>query len=77
MPPPKPTDHRIDLVQDHNIPGQRLYRLSPAENNELQEQLQSLEKRGFIVPSVLPFVSGVLFVHKLTKSFGYVWTIDH
>ena len=27
MPPSRPTDHRIDLVQDHKIPGQKLYRL--------------------------------------------------
>ena len=24
MPPSRPTDHRIDLVQDHKIPGQKL-----------------------------------------------------
>ena len=32
MPHSRPTDHRIDLVQDHKIPGQKLYRLSPAED---------------------------------------------
>ena len=52
MPPSGPTDHRIDLVQDHKIPGQRLYMLSPAEDKELQEQISSLEKLGFIEPSV-------------------------
>ena len=52
MPPSRPTDHRIDLVQDHKIPGQKMYRLSPAEDKELQEQLSSLEKLGFIEPSV-------------------------
>ena len=29
MPHSRPTDHRIDLVQDHKIPGQKLYKLSP------------------------------------------------
>ena len=62
MPPSRPTDHWIDLVQDHNTPGQKLYMLSPAEDKELQEQLSSLEKLGFIEPSVSPFGSGVLFV---------------
>ena len=52
MPTSRPTDHRIDLVQDHKIPGQKLYRLSPPEDKELQEQLSSLEKLGFIEPSV-------------------------
>ena len=69
MPPSGPTDHRIDLVQDHKIPGQRLYMLSPAEDKELQEQLSSLEKLGFIEPSVSPFGSGVLFVPKPNVKF--------
>ena len=64
MPPSRPTDHRIDLVQDNTIPGQKLYRLSPADDKELQEQLSSLEKLGFIEPSVSPFGSGVFFVPK-------------
>ena len=42
MPSSRPTDHRIDLVQDHKIPGQKVYRLSPAEDKELHEQLRSL-----------------------------------
>ena len=69
MPPSRPTDHRIDLVQDHKIPGQKLYRLSPADDKELQEQLGSLEKLGFIEPSVSPFGSGVLFVPKPNGKF--------
>ena len=69
MPHSRPTDHRIDLVQDHKIPGQKLYRLSPAEDNELQEQLSSLEKLGFIEPSVSPFGSGVLFFPKPNGKF--------
>ena len=47
MPPSRPTDHRIDLVQDHKIHGQKLYQLSPAEDKELQEQLSSLRWLGF------------------------------
>ena len=69
MPPARPTDHRIDFVQDHKIPWQKLYRLSPAEDKELQEQLSSLEKLGFIEPSVSPFGSGVLFVPKPNGKF--------
>ena len=76
MPPTRPTDHRIDLVQDHNIPGQKLYRLSPAEDKELQEQLSSLEKLGFIEPSVSPFGSGVLLFQSQMGSFDYAWITD-
>ena len=72
MLPTKPTDHRIDLVQDHKIPGQKLYRLSPAEDKELQEQLSSLEKLAFIEPYVSPFGSGVPFV---PNPNGNVWII--
>ena len=69
MPQSWRTDHRIDLVQDHKIPGQKLYMLSPAEDKELQEQLSSLENLGFIEPSVSPFGSGVLFVPKPNGMF--------
>ena len=76
MPHSRPTDHPIDLVQDHKIPVQKLYMLSPAEDKELQEQLSSLEKLGFIEPSVSPFGSGVLFVPNPKGSFDYAWIID-
>ena len=69
IPPSRPTDNRIDLLQDHKIPWKKLYRLSPAEDKELQEQLSSLEKLGFIEPSVSPFGSRVLFVPKPNGKF--------
>ena len=43
--------------------------LSPADDKELQEQLSSLEKLGFIEPSVSQFGSGVLFVPKPNGKF--------
>ena len=67
MSPSRPTDHRIDLVQDHKIHGQKLFRLSPAEDKELQEQLSSW--KSFIEPYVSPFGSGVLFVPKPNAKF--------
>ena len=69
MPPTRQTDHRINFVEDHKIPGQKLYRLSSAYDKELQEQLSSLKKLGFIEPSVSPFGSGVLFVPKPNGKF--------
>ena len=69
MPPSRPTDHEIDLVQDHKNPWQKLYRLSPVKDKELQEQLSSLEKLGFIESSVSPFGSEVLFVPKPNGKF--------
>ena len=63
-------------MQDHKIPGQKLYRLSPAEDKELQKQLSSLEKLGFIEPSVLRLVQGCFLCLSQMGSFDYVWTID-
>ena len=76
MPPSRPTDHRIDLVQDLKIPGQKLYRLSPAEDKELQEQLSSLEDLWFIEPSVPHLVLECYLLPNQTGSFGYVWITD-
>ena len=76
MPPSRPTDHRIDLVQDHKVPGQKLYMVSPAEDKELQKQLSSLEKLGFIEPSVSQFGSGFFWCLSQMGSFDYAWTID-
>ena len=64
LPPSRPTDHRIDLKPDSRIPGQRLYRMAPAEEQELQKQLKVLQDLGFIEPSTSPYGSGVLFVPK-------------
>ena len=73
MPPTRLTYHRIDLVQSHKTPGKKLYRLSPAEDKELQEQLSSVEKLGFIEPSVSPFGSWCYSFPSQMGSFGYVW----
>ena len=62
LPPSRPTDHRIDLKPDSRIPGQRLYRMAPAEDQELQKQLKVLQDLGFFEPSTSPYGSGGLFV---------------
>ena len=41
-----------------------MYRLSPSEKSELENQLADLLKRGHIRPSVSPFGSPILFVKK-------------
>ena len=76
MPPSRPTDHRIDLVQDHKIPGQKLYRLSPAEDKELQEQLSSLEKLGFKSHQFHRLGREYFLCLSGMGSFGCVWIID-
>ncbi|XP_011625230.1 uncharacterized protein LOC105421045 [Amborella trichopoda] len=38
--------------------------MTPAELNELKEQLQELLEKGFIIPSVSPWGAPILFVKK-------------
>nr|GEY36745.1 reverse transcriptase domain-containing protein [Tanacetum cinerariifolium] len=45
------------------------YRLAPSEMQELSNQLQELEDRGFIRPSTSPWGASVLFVKKKDGSF--------
>lgn len=57
-------DHRIDLVPGAVPPSNALYRLSPAELQELKRQLTELLDAGYIRPSVSPYGAPVLFVKK-------------
>ncbi|GBG69626.1 hypothetical protein CBR_g4456 [Chara braunii] len=45
-------------------PKGRIYRMSPAELDELRQQLKELIEKGWIQPSVSPYRSPVLFVPK-------------
>ena len=64
LPPPQRTDHQIDLKPDSRIPAQRLYRLAPAEDLELQKQLKGLQGLGFVEPSTSSYGASLLFVPK-------------
>lgn len=64
LPPHRPVDHKIELVQGSTPPAKRLYPLSLAEMEELKKQLQELLDQGFIRPSVSPYGAPVLFVKK-------------
>ena len=57
-------DHAIDLIPETEPPSRSIYRLSFEETNELKKQLDELLKKGYIYPSVSPFGTPVLFVHK-------------
>jgi hypothetical protein len=64
MPPSRPYDHPIPLVEGATPPISSTYRMSPAELDELKRQLGDLLERGFIQPSSSPFGAPVLFVRK-------------
>ncbi|GKD17547.1 putative reverse transcriptase domain-containing protein [Tanacetum coccineum] len=64
LPLQRQVEFRIDLVPRATPVAKSLYRLAPLEMQELSEQLQELQDKGFIRPSHSPWGSPVLFVKK-------------
>ena len=64
LPPQRTTDHRIDIKPGSKIPAQRLYRMSPLEDEELRRQLKEWLDLGIIERANSPYGAGVLFVPK-------------
>ncbi|NBK22820.1 MAG: hypothetical protein EOM68_12415, partial [Spirochaetia bacterium] len=64
LPPKRHVDHPIDLVPGAGTPCGPVYRLAPAEIDELRRQLDDLLAKGLIEPISSPFGAPVLFVKK-------------
>ncbi|XP_070022544.1 uncharacterized protein [Nicotiana sylvestris] len=64
LPPKRIIDFSIDLMSGTLSISIPPYRMTPAELNELREQLKDLLDKDFIRPSVLPWGAPVLFVKK-------------
>ena len=65
LPPQRPgLDMEIPLIDNANIPAGKIYRLSPAELEELKKQINSFLDKGFIRESFSPFAAPVLFARK-------------
>lgn len=65
LPPARASDHRIELVPgDHHPPHRPTYRMSPAELQEAQKQIEELLNRGYIFPSCSPYGAPILFARK-------------
>ena len=64
LPPRRDVDHRIELTQNSPPTLRSVYRMSPAELDELKKQLDELVAAEFIQPSKSPFGAPVLFVKK-------------
>ncbi|GBG77990.1 hypothetical protein CBR_g25923 [Chara braunii] len=60
--PNRPTKHHIELLPGAVPPKGRIYRMSPAELEELRKQLETLTSKGWISPSTSEFGVPVLFV---------------
>ncbi|GBG67354.1 hypothetical protein CBR_g490 [Chara braunii] len=56
--------HAIEIIPGSKTPKGRIYRMAPAELDELRRQLKELTKKGWIRPSTSPYGSPVLFVPK-------------
>ncbi|GJS44138.1 putative reverse transcriptase domain-containing protein [Tanacetum coccineum] len=64
LPPQRQVEFRIDLIPGATPVVKSPYRLAPSEMQELSEQLQELQDKGFIRPSHSPWGALVLFVKK-------------
>ncbi|GKD81743.1 hypothetical protein Tco_1348582 [Tanacetum coccineum] len=64
LPPQRKVEFCIDLIPGATPGAKSQYRLAPSEMQELSEQLQELQDKGFIWPSHSPWGAPVLFVKK-------------
>ncbi|GJS21555.1 hypothetical protein Tco_0450187 [Tanacetum coccineum] len=69
LPPQRQVEFRIDLIHGATPVEKSPYRLAPSEMQELSEQLQELQDKGFIRPSHSPWGALVLFAEKKDGSF--------
>ncbi|GBG82551.1 hypothetical protein CBR_g34928 [Chara braunii] len=56
--------HAIEIIPGSKTPKGRIYRMAPAELDELRRQLKELTEKGWIRPSTSPYGSPVLLVPK-------------
>ena len=76
-PPEREVVHSIE-VQPGSEPTYRTpYRLRPAEQDELEEQVRDLLAQGFIRPSQSPYGAPVLFVPKKDGRWRMCIIIEH
>ena len=64
LPPQREVDHRIELTDERAPVTRAMYRMSPAELDEMNKQLKELLDARRIQPSKSPFGAPVLFVKK-------------
>ncbi|GJQ98606.1 putative reverse transcriptase domain-containing protein [Tanacetum coccineum] len=69
LPPQRQVEFHIDLIPGATPVAKSPYRLAPSKMQELSEQLQELQDKGFIRPSHSPWGAPVLFVKKKDGSF--------
>ena len=63
-PPKRDIVHEIRTEEGAKPPSRPPYRLSPSEQDEMEEQVKDLLAQGFIRPSASPYGAPILFVPK-------------
>ena len=63
-PPKRDIVHEIRTEEGAKPPSRPPYRLGPAEQDEMEEQVKDLLAQGFIRPSASPYGAPILFVPK-------------
>jgi len=63
LPPPRITDHAIDLASSYNVPYGRIYNLSEFQLRTLLDYIQANLANGFIQRSSSPAAALVLFAN--------------
>ena len=74
-PPKRDIVHEIRTEEGAKPPSRPPYRLSPSEQDEMEEQVKDLLAQGFIRPSASPYGAPILFVPK--KDGRWCMCIDY
>ena len=75
LPPKRPVEMKIDLIEGTNPKKGPIYKLSKLELEEMKQQIDELLALGLIRPSISPWGSPVLFIPK--KDGGLRMCIDY
>ena len=63
-PPKRDIVHKIRTEEGAKPPSRPLYRLGPAEQDEMEEHVKDLPTQGFIGPTASPYSAPILFAPK-------------
>jgi hypothetical protein len=66
LPPFRPGDHTIPLLEGTQPFNLRPYSYNPAQKDEIETQIKEMIEKGWIQPSTSPFASPTLLVRKKT-----------